>query len=190
MEKATKISIVYLFLDACLQHRKIEDIFNRAQHHISFAQQGVQPRLVVHIDLSDLNFVAFQRGSDFMSTLLVVVRNRNLVNFLVFAQGAYSNATHSTSTAKYNNVHKGFRLLYYATAVSLPVTALAVSLAIDMVGVETVTRNSRSVSSRRFKMVSISSRVITSGGSTRITLELLSVPEMRTPRLNSPEATA
>src|SRR6266849_6128453 len=49
-------------------------------------------------------------------------------------------------------------------------------------GVEIDPRNSRSVSSRRLRMGSISARVITTGGSTRTTRELLRVPEMSVPR--------
>ena len=46
-----------------------------------------------------------------------------------------------------------------------------------------------SVSSSRFSVSSISSYSITSGGSMRTVVALVNVPEINTPRLNSPEAT-
>src|SRR5439155_5618119 len=135
-------------------------------------------------DLPHLNFAALQRGGNLLSTCLVVVCKSDQINLLVLTQCAYRHTPHRTGTTKYYNMHNETLLPTYATAVSVSTgfTTLSI-LTADTLGVEVVAYKSWIVSSRRLRMVSISSWVMTSGGSTRITRELLSVPEMRTPRL-------
>src|SRR5438876_5282838 len=111
-----------------------------------------------------------------MGTLLIIISNRHLVDIFIFGKRPYGDTSHCACSTKYNNMHYK-PMCAYATSTTECVETVFVC-------------NSCNVSSRRLRMVSISSRVMTSGGSTRITRELFNVPEMSTPRLNRPEATA
>src|SRR5438552_8533739 len=105
MKKPAEIRVVDMLTDTGFEHREVKGVVNSVEHDIGATQQCPQALLVSDINLPDEDLAALELCRYCLSTLLTVVRQRDLRDFCVFGQGADSDAAHHARATKNDDMH-------------------------------------------------------------------------------------